>query len=102
MLLDGVEAAAAKGDVVDDARIWPLRLVGGRDVVEMQHRMTFAVKPGAGKVEWRPRPVHQTEHLLVEANGAAQVAGPDLVVVGHTDAHVHRTPPSRLLLCRSD
>src|SRR5215831_7121053 len=98
MLLDGVEAAAAKGDVVDDARIRPLRLVGGRNVIEMQHRMTFAVKPGAGKVEWRPRPVHQTEHFLVEANGVAQVTGRDVVVVEHTDAHAHRTSPPRLLL----
>src|SRR5262249_25234432 len=52
VLLDGVEAAAAEGDVVDDARIRPLWLVGGRNVVEMQHWMAFAVKPGAGKVEW--------------------------------------------------
>src|SRR5262249_20128511 len=98
MLLDGVEAAAAKGDVVDDARIRPLRLVGGRNVVEMQHWMAFAVKPGAGEVEWWPRPVHQTEHLLVEADGVAQVAGRDVVVVEHTDAHAHRTSPPRLLL----
>src|SRR4029077_15778836 len=39
ILLDGAKAAAAEGDVVDDSRIRPLRLVGGRNVVEMQHRM---------------------------------------------------------------
>src|SRR5262245_44705915 len=44
----------------------------------------------------------ETEHLLVEANGVAQVAGRDVVVVEHTDAHAHRTSPSRLLLRRSD
>src|SRR5262245_13246399 len=99
MLLDGIEAAAAKGDVVDDSRIRPLRLVGGRNVVEMQHWMAFAVKPGAGEVEWRSRPIHQTEHLLVEANGIAQVAGRDVVVVEHTDAHAHLTSPSGLFLC---
>jgi hypothetical protein len=34
MLLDGVKAAAAEGDVVDDSRIRPLRLVSRRLRVE--------------------------------------------------------------------
>src|SRR5215475_2590475 len=96
MLLDGLEAAAAEGDVVDDTRIRPLRLVGGRDVVEMKHGMAFAVQPCAGEVEWRSRPIHQTQHILVEANGIAQVAGRDVVVIEHTDAHAHLTSPSGL------
>src|SRR5262245_18059566 len=49
MLLERLEAAAAKRDMIDYAGIRPLRLVRGRDVVEMQHRMPFAVEPSAGK-----------------------------------------------------
>src|SRR5262245_66045933 len=56
MLLDGVEAAAATGDVVDDARIWPLRLVGGRHVVAMQPRMPLAAPPPARTPPRPPRP----------------------------------------------
>src|SRR5262245_43919493 len=55
--------------------------------------MAFAVEPGAGKVEWRPRPVHQTQNVLVEADGIAEPAGRDIIMIEHTDAHAHLTSP---------
>src|SRR5262249_34797374 len=58
MLLERLEATAAKRDMIDYAGIGPLRLVRGRDVVEVQHRVPFAVEPSAGKIERRPWPVH--------------------------------------------
>src|SRR3974377_1555964 len=48
MLLDGVESAAAEGDVVDDAGIRRLRLFRGRDVVEVEYTVTFAGNTCAG------------------------------------------------------
>src|SRR5262245_575613 len=101
VLLHRLESSAAEGDVVADAGVRRLLLFGGRNVVEVQHRMPFAVEPGAGKVEWRPRPVHQTQNVLVEANGIAELAGRDVVMIEHTDAHTHLTSPFgclRLLL----
>src|SRR5271165_1988376 len=65
MLLDGVETTASEGDVVNDAGIRRLRLVGRRDVVEVQYRTAFAVEPRTRKVERRPRPALEAQHLLV-------------------------------------
>src|SRR5262245_1465182 len=93
VLLHRLKSPAAEGDVVDDAGIRRLLLVGGRDIVEVQHRMAFAVEPGAGKVEWRARSVHQAENVLVEPNGIAELAGRDVIMIEHTDAHAHLTSP---------
>jgi hypothetical protein len=58
--------------------------------------MTLAVEPGSGKVEGRPRSVNESQDILVETNGVGEIAGGDIVVVKHTDAHAHglllRTP----------
>src|SRR5262245_59097904 len=55
--------------------------------------MAFAVEPGAGKVEWRPTPVHQTQNVLVEMNRIPEPAGRNVVMIEHTDAHGHLTSP---------
>src|SRR5262249_1956462 len=55
----------------------------------MQHRMALAVEPGAGKVEGRARPVHESQHVLVEAHGGGEIAGGDVVMIEQTDAHAH-------------
>src|SRR5436305_14020209 len=89
MLSHRLKAAAAEGDMVDDTGRRRLRLVGERDIVEMQHRMAVAVKPGPGKIERRARPVHETQDVLVEADRVAELSGRDIVVVEHSDAHAH-------------
>ncbi len=55
--------------------------------------MAFAVKPRAWEVEWRTWPVHETQDIFIEANGVAEVAGRNIVVVEHTDAHAHFVSP---------
>jgi len=91
--LHRLEAAAAEGDVIDDAGIRALRLVGGRNVVEMEHRMAVAVEPRPRKVEGRSRPIHETEHVPIEADGVVEVAGRDVIMIEHTDAHAHEASP---------
>src|SRR5882757_9643893 len=93
VFLHCLEAAAAERHVIDDAGIRPLLAVGLRDVIDVQHRMPGAVEPRAGEIERWSKAVLEAQHLLVEFDGFGELAGRDVVVVEHADAHVHRASP---------
>src|SRR4051812_6166462 len=79
--------------MIDHAGIRPLLLVRLRDVVDMQHRVSRAVDPRAGKIEWRPRATFHAEHVLVELHGLFEFAGRYIVMIEYADAHGHRASP---------
>src|SRR5262245_25786737 len=97
VLLSRLEAAAQERDVIDDAGVRPLLPVGAGDVVEVQHRLVARVEPGAGKVERRARAILESQHVLIELNGLAELSGRDVVVIEHADAHIHGASWSGLL-----
>src|SRR4029077_14449022 len=84
------EATAAERDMIDDAGIGALLLVGLGDVVEVQHGMVPAVQPGAGKIERWARTVLEPQHVLIELHCLAEFAGRYVVVVESAHAHFHR------------
>ena len=74
---------------MDDAGIRLLRLVGLGDVDEMHDRLALAVHPGTWEYEIRPGALLQAQDVLVEADGLAKIAGPDVEMIEHADAHAH-------------
>src|SRR6185437_9929655 len=94
-LLHRLEAAAAEGDVIDDARIGALFAVGLRNVIEVQNGMAGAIEPRPGEIKRRPRPVLEHQHVLVKFYGLPELAGRDVVVVEQADIDVHGLLPKR-------
>src|SRR6185437_2016985 len=94
-LLHRLEAAAAEGDVIDDARIGALFAVGLRNVIEVQNGMAGAIEPRPGEIKRRPRPVLEPQHVLVKFYGLPELAGRDVVVVEQANIDVHGLLPKR-------
>src|ERR1700732_1478293 len=95
-----LEAAAAERDMIDDAGIGTLLPVGLGDVVEMQHGMARAIQPRAREIELRARAVLESQHVLIELHGRFEIAGRHIVMVEHTNAHIHRASPRAFSLGR--
>src|SRR4051812_13231363 len=84
-----VKTCRGKGDVVDNAGIRLLCLVGLGDVDEMHDGLALAVHPGPRESEVRSRTFLEAENVFVEANGIAEVSGADIEMIEGTHAHAH-------------
>ena len=83
------KAEAGKRDVMDNAGIRLLRLVGLGDVDEMHDSLALAVHPRPRKGEVRPGALLQAQDILVEPDRIGELAGPDIEMVEHAYAHAH-------------
>src|SRR5205807_413900 len=86
-LLHAAKSAARERDMMNDAGVRFLRLLGVRDIDQMHHRFAFAVHPGARKAEIRPVALFEFEHLLVEPDGVGEFSGPDVEMIEQAYAH---------------
>src|SRR6266481_4934815 len=86
-LLHAGKIAAGEGDMVDNAGIRLLRLVGAGNIHQMHDRLAIAVHPRPRKGKVRPRALLQTQHVLVEPDRVGELAGPNVEMVEHAYAH---------------
>ena len=88
-LFHAVKAGRGKGDVVDNAGIRLLCLIGLRNVDEVHDGLALAVHPGAGEGEVRPGTLFEAQNVLIETDRIGEVPGPDVEMIEHTHAHAH-------------
>src|SRR6267143_1996331 len=88
-LLHSVKTLAGEGDVMDDAGVRGLRLVGPGNIDQMHHRLALAVHPCPGEGKVRPGALLQAEDILVEPDRVGELAGPDIEMVEHAYADAH-------------
>src|SRR3984893_11472947 len=88
-LLHAGKAMAGEGDVMDDAGIRLLRLVGPGNIDQMHHGLALAVHPRAGEGKVRPSTLLQAQNILVEPDRVGELAGPDIEMIEHAYAHAH-------------
>src|SRR6266404_6334321 len=86
-LLHAGKIAAGEGDMVDNAGIRLLRLVGAGNIHQMHDRLAIAVHPRPRKGKVRPRALLQSQHVLVEPDRVGELAGPNVEMVEHAYAH---------------
>ena len=87
--LHAVEAGACKRDVMDDAGIRLLRLIGPGNIDQMHHRLALAVHPRPGERKVRPGALFQAQNVFIEPDRIGKVTGPDVEMVEHAHADAH-------------
>src|SRR6516165_4093671 len=55
--------------------------------------MAGAVEPSSWEIEWRPWPVGEPEHVLIEMHRLFEFPSRYIVMVKHTNAHFHQVSP---------
>src|SRR5256886_5507990 len=93
-LLHAGKTAAREGDMMDNAGIGLLLLVGPRNIDEMHHRLALAVHPCPGESKVLPVALLQSQDVLIEPNGIGEVPGPDVEIIEHAYAHAESLPLS--------
>src|SRR6266513_1401901 len=64
---------ASESNMMDNAGIGLVWLVGPGNIDQMHHRLAFRIHPSAGKSEIRPSAFLQSQHILVEGDGLVQL-----------------------------
>jgi hypothetical protein len=75
--------------MMDHAGIRLLRLLGRRNIDQMNHRPALAVHPGPRKGKIRPIAFLQPQDVFVEPHGIGELSGPDIEMIEHAYAHAH-------------
>ena len=92
-LLHAGKTPADEGDVMDNAGIRLLWLVGPGNIDQMHHRLALAVHPCAGEREVRPGALLQAQNILIEPDRFGELAGPDVEMIEHAHADAMRFTP---------